>query len=166
MIRQLLSDVEWGELDYLVVDSPPGTGDEPLAILELLGGVDGAVVVTTPQQLSLTDVRKSIAFCRELDCPVLGVVENMGTLVCPHCGELIEVFGARGGEAMSREAGVPFLGSVPMDPAVAIAGDSGRPYLLAQASLPAAEAFRAAIEPLLALDESGRVREEAVEEPS
>ena len=136
MIRQLLSDVEWGELDYLIVDSPPGTGDEPLAILELLGGIDGAVVVTTPQQLSITDVRKSIAFCRELDCRVLGVIENMGTLACPHCGEVIEVFGARGAEAMSREAGVPFLGSIPMDPAVAISGDSGRPYLLSQNSLP------------------------------
>lgn len=153
MIRQLLSDVEWGDLDYLIVDSPPGTGDEPLAVLELLGGVDGAVVVTTPQQLSITDVRKSIAFCRELSCDVLGIIENMGTMVCPQCGEVIEVFGARGGEALARETGVPFLGSVPMDPAVAISGDSGRPYLLSQSSLPAAEAFRAAIGPLLALDE-------------
>jgi ATP-binding protein involved in chromosome partitioning len=157
MIRQLLADVEWGELDYLIVDSPPGTGDEPLAILELLGTIDGAVVVTTPQQLSITDVRRSIAFCRELKCTVLGVIENMGALVCPHCGEAIEVFGARGGEALARETGVPFLGAVPMDPAVAISGDSGRPYLLSQSSFPAAEAFRTAIEPLLALavDDAG-----------
>lgn len=153
MIRQLLADVDWGELDYLIVDAPPGTGDEPLAILELLGDIDGAVVVTTPQQLAITDVRKSIAFCRELDCTVLGVVENMGAFLCPHCGEPVEIFSGRGGEALARDTGVPFLGSIPMDPAVSISGDSGRPYLLAKASLAAGEAFRAAIAPLLALDD-------------
>ncbi len=153
MIRQFLADVEWGELDYLIVDAPPGTGDEPLAILELLGDIDGAVVVTTPQQLAITDVRKSIAFCRELGCRVLGIVENMGAFVCPHCGGTVEVFGGRGGEALAREADVPFLGTIPVDPAVSIAGDSGRPYLLAKTSLASAEAFRAAIAPLLALDD-------------
>ncbi len=152
MIKQFLSDVEWGELDYLVVDAPPGTGDEPLAIIELLGDVDGAVVVTTPQQLAITDVRKSINFCRELNCEVLGVIENMSSLVCPHCGKTIDLFGSHGGEALAREAGVAFLGAVPMDPAVAVAGDSGRPYLLSSSSLPVAEAFRAAIAPILALD--------------
>lgn len=159
MIRQLLADVEWGELDYLVVDAPPGTGDEPLAILELLGEIDGAVVVTTPQQLAITDVRKSIAFCRELHCRVLGVIENMGALTCPHCGEPVEVFGGRGGEALARATGVPFLGSIPIDPAVSLSGDSGRPYLLAKSSLAAADAFRAAIAPLLALDDNGRSAE-------
>jgi Mrp family chromosome partitioning ATPase len=152
MIRQLLADVEWGDLDYLIVDAPPGTGDEPLAVLELLGDIDGAVVVTTPQQLSITDVRKSIDFCQQLKCKVLGVVENMSTLVCPHCGDVIELFGSRGGEALARDAGVPYLGAIPMDPAVAISGDSGRPYLLSASSLPAAAAFRSAIAPLLALD--------------
>lgn len=152
LIRQLLSDVQWADLDFLIVDAPPGTGDEPLGVLELLGTIDGAVVVTTPQQLSVVDVRRSIAFCRELRCTVLGIIENMSTLACPHCGETLDVFGSHGGEALAREAGVPFLGAIPMDPAVALSGDSGRPYLLSAASPPAAEAFRAAIAPLLALD--------------
>ena len=154
MIKQLLSDVEWGDLDFLVVDAPPGTGDEPLAVLELLGQVDGAVVVTTPQQLSITDVRKSVAFCREMQCPVLGIIENMSGLVCPHCGETIEVFATGGGEALAREAGVPFLGAIPIDPSVAASGDSGRPFMTAYGSSPVASAFRSALLPLLALDGS------------
>ena len=158
VIRQLLTDVQWGDLDYLIVDAPPGTGDEPLAVLELLGKVDGAVVVTTPQQLSITDVRKSIAFCRELRCPVLGVIENMSGLVCPHCGGKIEVFSRGGGEALARQAGVSFLGGIPMDPGVAISGDSGRPFMAAYGTSPAAEAFRSAIVPLLALDKAAAVR--------
>ena len=151
MIKQLLADVQWGDLDYLVIDAPPGTGDEPLAVLELLGTVDGAVVVTTPQQLSITDVRKSIAFCRELRCPVLGVIENMSGLVCPHCGSTLEVFGTGGGEALAREAGVPFLGAVPLDRSVTLSGDHGRPFLAAHGSSPVATAFREAIVPLMAL---------------
>ena len=154
MIKQLLSDVEWGDLDFLVVDAPPGTGDEPLAVLELLGQVDGAVVVTTPQQLSITDVRKSVAFCREMQCPVLGIIENMSGLVCPHCGETIEVFATGGGEALAREASVPFLGAIPIDPSVAASGDSGRPFMTAYAASPVASAFRSALLPLLALDDS------------
>lgn len=151
-VRQLLTDIEWGDLDYLVVDAPPGTGDEPLAVLELLGTIDGAVVVTTPQQLSIVDVRRSIAFCRELACPVLGIVENMSGLTCPHCHQHIEVFASGGGEALAREAGVPFLGAIPIDPEVAHAGDSGRPFLAASGRSAAAEAFRAALVPILALE--------------
>ncbi|MBN2438222.1 MAG: Mrp/NBP35 family ATP-binding protein, partial [Deltaproteobacteria bacterium] len=110
VIKQLLTDVQWGELDYLVVDFPPGTGDEPLSVAQLIPESDGAIVVTTPQDLSLQDVRKSINFCRHLKIPVLGVIENMSGLVCPHCGKMIEVFKSGGGETMAREMGVPFLG--------------------------------------------------------
>lgn len=163
MIKQLLADVEWGELDCLVVDAPPGTGDEPLALLELLGAIDGAVVVTTPQQLSITDVRKSIAFCRELRCRVLGIVENMSGLVCPHCGGMVEVFTSGGGEALAAEVGVPFLGAVPMDPGVALSGDSGRPFLAAYGHTAAAEALRSAITPILELGSRGDVEQNTAE---
>ena len=153
-IKQLLADVQWGDLDFLVVDAPPGTGDEPLTVLQLLGTVDGAVVVTTPQQLSITDVRRSVAFCRELHCPVLGVIENMSGLVCPHCGNTIEVFAKGGGEALAREEGVPFLGAIPIDPSIVTSGDTGRPFMAAYGSSAAADAFRAAVLPLLAIDGS------------
>jgi ATP-binding protein involved in chromosome partitioning len=154
MIKQFLADVAWGDLDFLVVDAPPGTGDEPLAVVELLGTVDGAVVVTTPQQLSITDVRKSVAFCRELHCPVLGIIENMSGLVCPHCGQPIEVFAGGGGAALAREAGVPFLGAIPIDPTVARSGDTGEPFLTTAEGSPAADALRNALRPLLAMDGS------------
>ncbi len=151
-IEQLLAETDWGELDVLVVDSPPGTGDEPLAVAQLIPQADGAVVVTTPQELAIIDVRKSITFCRALDLPVLGVIENMSGLCCPHCGETIEVFAGSGGETLARQMGVPFLGRIPIDPAVALSGDAGRPYLLASSNAPVAEAFRAAVAPLLDLD--------------
>ena len=152
MIQQFLADVEWGDLDYLIVDAPPGTGDEPLAIVELLGHVDGAIVVTTPQAVAISDVRKCVSFCRTVKCPVLGILENMSGLVCPHCGERINVFAEGGGEALAREAGVAFLGSIPLDPDLVKAGDSGRPFLLTRTRTPAAEAFKDALAPILALD--------------
>jgi ATP-binding protein involved in chromosome partitioning len=156
-IEQLLAETEWGELDVLVVDAPPGTGDEPLAVAQLIPQADGAVVVTTPQQVAVIDVRKSITFCRALELPVLGVLENMSGLQCPHCGEVIEVFAGSGGETLAREMGVPFLGRVPIDPEVALAGDAGTPYLLSSTDSPVAEAFRSAITPLLALVGHGAV---------
>lgn len=125
VIEQLLRDVNWGELDLLVVDAPPGTGDEPLAVCQLLGHPDGAVIVTTPQEVAITAVRKSVTFCRQLGLPVLGVVENMSGLLCPACGHTADVFGSGAGETMASEMGVPFLGRIPMHPAVSQAGDAG-----------------------------------------
>ena len=143
LITQFLRDVEWGVLDYLVVDSPPGTGDEPLSLAQLIGRLDGAIVVTTPQEVALTDVRKCINFCRQLRLPVLGVVENMSGLVCPHCGELIEVFGTGGGgEGMAQEMGVPSLGRIPLDPHVVEASDAGRPFIYFYGKTETASAFR------------------------
>jgi len=113
VIRQFLEDVAWGTLDYLVIDSPPGTGDEPLSVAQLIPDVTGAIVVTTPQELSLADVRRCIGFCRRLNLPVLGVIENMSGFVCPNCGERVDIFKTGGGEAMARSAGVPFLGRIP-----------------------------------------------------
>lgn len=129
-IRQLLKDVVWGELDYLIIDSPPGTGDEPLSVCQLLGTVDGAVVVTTPQKVSIDDVRRSITFCAKLNMDVLGVVENMNGFVCPKCEEITYIFKSGNGKTMAEEMGVRFLGSVPIDPAVVDACDTGKPFVL------------------------------------
>lgn len=154
MIEQFLSDVQWGELDYLVIDSPPGTGDEPLAVCQAIGNMDGAVIVTTPQETALVNVRRSVRFCTLLGLPVLGVIENMAGFVCPHCGEVTHVFSRGGGETMADTAGVPFLGSIPLDPAIVEAGDSGRPYVEAYSTSVAATRFAEAIIPILALDDA------------
>jgi Mrp family chromosome partitioning ATPase len=160
VIKQFLKDVAWGDLDYLVVDSPPGTGDEPLAAAQLIEKADGAVIVTTPQEISVQDVRRCVVFCWQVSLPVLGVVENMSGFVCPKCGEKTDLFGAGGGRAMAEEMGVPFLGAVPMEPAVMASGEAGKPVVQAQPGGAAAEAFgriaQALLEPAPALPPGGR----------
>ena len=151
-IEQFLGEVEWGDLDYLIIDSPPGTGDEPLAVCQAIGKMDGAVIVTTPQETALANVRRSIKFCELLDLRVLGVIENMAGFVCPNCGEVTHVFSKGGGADMAVKAGVPFLASVPLDPAIVEAGDSGKPYIYHYSKSPAAQEFAKAVEPILALE--------------
>jgi ATP-binding protein involved in chromosome partitioning len=146
VIKQFLKDVEWGELDYLVVDAPPGTGDEPLSICQLIEDADGAVVVTTPQEVSILDVRKCVNFCRQLKTPILGVVENMSGFVCPHCGKTTDLFKKGGGERMAAELGVPFLGAVPFDPAVVEGGDGGTPVTSLTGDTPTKRAFLKIVE--------------------
>jgi len=153
-IRQFLSDVEWGKLDYLIIDSPPGTGDEPLSICQLIEGIDGAVVVTTPQDLSIIDVRKSITFCNQMNLPVLGVVENMSGMVCPKCGEEIDYFTTGAGEQMAVEMKVPFLGRVPIDPRVMKSGDDGKPFVSHMAGSETAQAFAGIVEPIASLGQA------------
>jgi ATP-binding protein involved in chromosome partitioning len=153
MINQFLADVDWGDLDYLIIDSPPGTGDEPLSVCQLIGHLDGAVIVTTPQRVAAVDVRKAITFCRQLQVPVLGVVENMSGFVCPKCGEVTHILRSGGGRRMSEEMGVPFLGSIPLDPGIADAGDSGRIFVQNFPDSPAAEIIQRIAELLLASDE-------------
>lgn len=123
-IRQFISDIEWGDLDYLVVDSPPGTGDEPLTVAQTISDAE-ALIVTTPQEISLADVRKSINFCRQVNMKILGVIENMSGLVCPHCGGAVPMFGTGGGANMAAEMGVPFLGRIPIDGEMVVSGDRG-----------------------------------------
>jgi Mrp family chromosome partitioning ATPase/predicted Fe-Mo cluster-binding NifX family protein len=149
VIKQFLKDVEWGELDYLVVDSPPGTGDEPLAVAQLIEKADGALVVTTPQQVAVQDVRRCIVFCRQVGLPVLGVVENMSGFTCPKCGELVNIFGADGGRAMAEEMGVPYLGAIPIEPEVVVSGDSGTPMVQARPHSETAKAFGRIVRTLL-----------------
>ncbi|BDQ32475.1 Mrp/NBP35 family ATP-binding protein [Pseudodesulfovibrio portus] len=128
-IRQFISDVQWGELDFLVVDSPPGTGDEPMTVLKTIPDAL-CVVVTTPQEVSLSDVRKSINFLQYAQANVLGVVENMSGLVCPHCHKDIDLFKKGGGKALAEKYGLDFLGAIPLDPATVVAGDIGKPVVL------------------------------------
>ena len=144
LIRQFLSQAEWGELDALVVDVPPGTGDEPLTICQLLleGGGGKAVIVTTPQEVAAEDVSKSVVFCNKLAFPVAGLVENMSGFVCPHCGEVTEVFSSGAGERLAAEYGIPFLGKIPLDPAVCRGGDAGEPFMAMFDDNPPARAFK------------------------
>ena len=143
VIRQLLTDVAWGELDVLVVDCPPGTGDEPLTVCQTIAGKGAAaVIVTTPQKVSASDVSRSINFCKELKFPVAGVIENMSGFVCPKCGEVTPIFASGAGEELAKKYGIRFLGKLPIDPAICAGGDSGEPF--AAGSGPAADAFRAA----------------------
>jgi len=139
-IRQFISDVQWGDLDFLVVDSPPGTGDEPMTVLKLIPEAL-AVVVTTPQEVSLADVRKAINFLQYAQANILGVVENMSGLACPHCGKEIDLFKKGGGKDLAEQYGLEFLGAIPLDPATVVAGDLGTPVVLMDGDFPAKTAL-------------------------
>ncbi|MCF6290980.1 MAG: Mrp/NBP35 family ATP-binding protein [Desulfobacterales bacterium] len=139
-IRQFIADMDWGELDFLVIDAPPGTGDEPLSIAQNIKDVN-ALIVTTPQEVALADVRKSINFCRQLKMKVIGLVENMSGFVCPHCHQGVDIFKSGGGRKTALEFSLPFLGKVPMDPRVVTGGDAGKPYLSSRADTVATRAF-------------------------
>jgi Mrp family chromosome partitioning ATPase len=148
-IRQLISDVDWGHLNYLVVDLPPGTGDEALTVGQSFPDADGAIVVTTPQEASLEDCRKAINFIRQMGMTVLGVVENMSGFVCPHCAHETNIFSTGGGEQMAKEMNVPFLGRVPIVAEVAAMGDAGRPLIGSDAPEVVREAFAGIVEKLM-----------------
>ncbi len=139
-IRQFISDVEWGDLDYLIIDLPPGTGDAPLSLAQSLS-LSGSIIVTLPQDVSLEDARRGLYMFRQLQVPVFGVVENMSYLELPD-GTRMDIFGSGGGEKLAQEAGVPFLGGIPMDPAVRQGGDAGEPVVVAHPDSPVSEAIR------------------------
>lgn len=149
VIRQFMSDVEWGPLDYLIIDSPPGTGDEPLSVAQVITGAK-AVIVTTPQEVSLADVRKSINFCRTIKMEIFGLVENMSGFRCPHCGEAIDMFGTGGGEKTAADFGIPFLGRIPFEPKVVACGDSGTCYQEVYKDSPVTQAFESVAERMAA----------------
>jgi Mrp family chromosome partitioning ATPase len=135
VIRQFISDIDWPDLDYLIIDSPPGTGDEPLTVAQTIPDAQ-AVIVTTPQEISLADVRKSISFCRQVHMTILGIVENMSGLQCPHCGESIELFQSNGGRLIAEKEGLKLLGSLPIEPEVVKQGDAGSLSFLDNGQLP------------------------------
>jgi ATP-binding protein involved in chromosome partitioning len=140
-IRQFIEDVRWGDLDYLVIDMPPGTGDEALSIVQLIPKADGIIIVTTPQEVSLLDARKSVTFSAQSQIPIIGLVENMSGFICPHCGERTDIFKSGGGEAAAKELNMQFLGKVPIEPGVGISGDKGMPIVIDDPDSESAKAF-------------------------
>jgi ATP-binding protein involved in chromosome partitioning len=153
-IQQFLAEVNWGALDYLVVDLPPGTGDEALTIAQLAPNVRGAVIVTTPQDVAVMDATKAAKFIEKLELPVIGIIENMSGMVCPHCGDIINLFSVGGGKKAAEDLGVPYLGAIPLDPEMVKAGDEGRPFILRHADSPTAKAVDEVMENLVAQIES------------
>lgn len=148
VIKQFISDMDWSDLDYLIIDSPPGTGDEPLTIAQTVKDAK-ALVVTTPQEISLADVRKSINFCKQVKMEMLGVVENMNGLKCPHCGEIIELFMSDGGKNMAEKAGVEFLASLPIEPEVVKMADNGRLTDLDREGITFSDEFRMLVDQII-----------------
>lgn len=149
IIRQFLGEADWGHLDFLIVDAPPGTGDEPLSICQMAPPNAQAVIVTTPQEVALKDVRKSIRFCKSLGMPVFGIIENMGGFVCPDCGAEHDLFKKGGGEKLARETGFRFLGRIPIDPRLVTACDDGKPFVLEYPTSSTSRAFDHIIAPIL-----------------
>lgn len=141
-INQFLGEVEWGDLDFLVIDLPPGTGDEPLSVAHLIKNVDGAIIVTTPQDVALLDSRKAVTFSRMLNIPVIGIVENMSGLICPHCHMEVSLFKKGGGEKAAQDLKVPFLGRIPIDPEMVTDCDRGMPFVMAHPESEATKAFK------------------------
>lgn len=155
-LKQFLGEVLWGELDYLIMDSPPGTGDEPLSVCQLIPELDGGIIVTTPQEVALSDSRKCVNFLRQLKTPVLGIIENMSGFKCPHCGADIELFGSGGGERAALELGVPFLGKIPIDLKLVVSTDEGKPLVDRYQDSEAARAFEGITQQVIERIESGR----------
>ena len=152
-IKQFLADVSWGDLDFLIIDLPPGTSDEPLSVVQLLPDLTGAVIVTTPQEVALLDSRKAVNMVKAMGVPLLGIVENMSGLSCPHCGEVIDIFKTGGGERAAEELSVPFLGAIPLDPEITPLGDEGVAFV--DRDTAAKESFERVVDGIL-----GQIREE------
>ena len=144
-IQQFIADVEWGDLDFLLIDAPPGTGDEPLTVAQTISDAK-AIIVTTPQEVSLADVRKSINFCKTVNMEIYGLVENMSGFACPHCQSVLDLFGTGGGEKTAAAAGIPFLGSIPFDSQLVACGDAGVSYLTQYKDSPVSRAFESIAE--------------------
>ncbi len=140
-ITQLLSDILWGELDFLFIDLPPGTGDEPLSIMQLLPDLDGVVIVTIPSEVSQIVVKKAVIFARRLKAPIIGVIENMSGFVCPNCGKEIDIFKRGGGQKIAEDMNIPFLGRIPIDPEICEYSDKGLPFVTENKNSPATKAF-------------------------
>jgi ATP-binding protein involved in chromosome partitioning len=148
-IEQMLGDVEWGPLDYLILDLPPGTGDAQLTVTQRIQ-LAGAVIVTTPQDVALIDARKGLAMFRKVNVPVIGIVENMSSFVCPHCGETTDIFRKDGGRKTAELLGTPFLGAIPLDPQIVLGGDAGVPIVVAEPKGPHGDAFRSVAQAVVA----------------
>ena len=140
-IRQFLSDIVWGEMDLLLIDLPPGTGDEPLSVAQLLPEMDGVIIVTIPSEVSQIVVKKAVTFARKLGMPIIGVIENMSGFVCPNCGAKVDIFQSGGGKKIAEELGIPFLGSIPIDQKICEDADKGMSFIVEHVDSPATKAF-------------------------
>ena len=149
-LKQFLGEVEWGNLNYLIIDSPPGTGDEPLSICQLIPELKGGIIVTTPQGVALLDSRKCINFLKSLNIPILGIIENMSGLKCPHCGKNIDLFKSGGGKKAAEEFKIPFLGKIPIDTDIVNSTDEGKPYISQYKNSETAQIFNKVVELILA----------------
>ncbi len=145
-INQFLSDIIWGELDFLFIDLPPGTGDEPLSTMQLLPEMDGVVIVTIPSEVSQIVVKKAVTFCSQLKIPIIGIVENMSGFICPECGAEVNIFRRGGGQKIADDMNIPFLGSIPIDPEICEDSDKGLPFIVEHGDSPAAKAFMKIVE--------------------
>jgi ATP-binding protein involved in chromosome partitioning len=134
-IKQLIGDFNWGNLDYLIIDLPPGTGDEPLSIAQIIPKITGAIIVTTPQDVALVSVRKSITFVKKLNIPVIGIIENMSGYTCPHCGKKVDIFKSGGGKKAAKDFNLTFLGDIPLDPTIVETGDNGTTTMVNDSTL-------------------------------
>jgi ATP-binding protein involved in chromosome partitioning len=141
VIRQFLSDFMWGELDFLFIDAPPGTGDEPLSVMQLMPEMDGTIIVTIPSEVSEDVVKKAVTFSRQMGIPVIGIIENMSGFTCPKCGETINILGVGGGKRIAKELNVPFLGQIPIDSKICEDADKGISFIKGHADSPAVKAF-------------------------
>ena len=148
-IKQFLAEVHWGKLDFLIIDSPPGTGDEPLSICQLIPELDGGVIVTTPQEIALTDSRKCIHFLRDINIPILGIIENMSGFRCPNCGEKIDLFMTGGGKKADDDFKVPFLGAIPIDVQMVKSGDQGQPFICSNGESETGQAFEEIVQAII-----------------
>lgn len=148
-IKQFLAEVKWGKLDFLIIDSPPGTGDEPLSVCQLIPELDGGVIVTTPQEIALSDSRKCIHFLRDIHIPILGIIENMSGFRCPHCGKKIDLFMTGGGEKAARDFQVPFLGAIPIDVQMVQSADQGQPFICYHKESETGQAFEKIVHSIL-----------------
>ncbi len=139
VVEQFIRDVEWGNLDYLIIDSPPGTGDEHLSLIQTIDDMSGAILVTTPQEVAAADVRKSVSFCEKTNLKIIGIIENMSGFVCPHCGEITNIFNSGAGQKIADKYGFELLGKIPIDPSVGESGDAGTPFVYSKQNTKAAE---------------------------
>lgn len=156
VIREFLQHVAWGDLDALVVDCPPGTGDEPLSVAQLLGEKSSAIIVTTPQQMATIDVEKCITFCRQMNLPIAGIVENMSGFICPSCGTEVNIFSSGGGEKLAKDYGVAFLGSIPLDPDIVKSGDEEKPYMYFYPKTKTAQKFDEIVEHIVQFEKTSQ----------
>ena len=148
-LKQFLGEVQWGNLDYLIIDSPPGTGDEPLSICQLIPELEGGIIVTTPQSVALLDSRKCVNFLKNLKIPILGIIENMSGLKCPHCGKNIDLFKSGGGKEAAQEFNLPFLGKIPIDLNIVISADEGKPYICQYKDTETAQVFNRIVKAII-----------------